>query len=75
MISLPTRVITFKADIDLIEKIDKLAKMLGSTRSDIIRMAVIYYIRNIENEELKKIIEIKPLAYKVKSPRHYLLRK
>lgn len=45
---MPARVITFKADDELIEKLDKLAKMLGETRSNIIRRAVIRYIESGE---------------------------
>ena len=45
---MPARVITFKADDELIEKLDKLAKMLGETRSNIIRKAVLRYIESGE---------------------------
>ncbi len=45
---MPMRIITFKAEEDLIEKIDLLAKMLGETRSDIIRTALTTYIAEIE---------------------------
>lgn len=45
---MPARVITFKADDELIEKLDKLAKILGETRSNIIRKAVIRYIESGE---------------------------
>lgn len=57
---MPSRVITFKADDELVEKIDKLAKMLGETRSNIIRKAVIRYIRDngfIDSERGEDIIE------------------
>ncbi len=34
------RVVTFKADPELIEKLDRLAKTLGKTRSELIREAI-----------------------------------
>jgi len=52
------RVITFKADEELIEKIDLIAKRSGRSRSDIIRYAILTYIRDIENIQ-KKVIKRK----------------
>ncbi|WFO75396.1 CopG family transcriptional regulator [Desulfurococcaceae archaeon MEX13E-LK6-19] len=58
---MPTRVITFKADDELIEKIDKLAKMLGESRSNIIRKAVLRYIKDnsilVEDERKPEVVE------------------
>ncbi len=42
------RVITFKADPELIEKLDRLAKLRGKTRSELIREA----IQALVNEDL-----------------------
>lgn len=58
MIKTPMRVITFKADEKLIEKIDLIAKRCGRSRSDIIRYAILTYIRTIERSK-KKTIELK----------------
>ncbi len=52
------RVITFKADEELIEKIDLIAKRSGRSRSDIIRYAILTYIRDIESSQ-KKIVKRK----------------
>lgn len=52
------RVITFKADEELIEKIDLIAKRSGRSRSDIIRYAILTYIRDIENIQ-KKVVKRK----------------
>ena len=52
------RVITFKADEELIEKIDLVAKRSGRSRSDIIRYAILTYIRDIESSQ-KKIVKRK----------------
>ncbi len=46
---MPTRIVTFKAEEDLVEKLDHLAKKLGGTRSDIIRMALMNYLREIQD--------------------------
>ncbi len=45
------RVITFKADEELIEKIDLIARETGRSRSDIIRYAIITYIRELEGRD------------------------
>lgn len=58
MIKTPMRVITFKADEKLIEKIDLIAKRSGRSRSDIIRYAILTYIHAIEGSK-KKTIELK----------------
>lgn len=39
------RVYTFKAPAELIEKLDRLAQMMGTTRSDLIRRAIELYIK------------------------------
>ncbi|MET1128555.1 MAG: ribbon-helix-helix protein, CopG family [Thermoproteota archaeon] len=39
------RVITFKADEDLLEKLDSVARLKGVTRSEAIRRAIELYIR------------------------------
>ncbi len=52
------RVITFKADEELIEKIDLIAKRSGRSRSDIIRYAILTYIRDIESSQ-RKIVKRK----------------
>lgn len=67
------RVVTFKADEELVERIDVLAHRLGLHRSEIIRAAVVFFINYIESanapvEELRKFIEV--LAH----GRLYLLR-
>ncbi len=52
------RVITFKADEELIEKVDLIAKRSGRSRSDIIRYAILTYIRDIESSQ-EKIVKNK----------------
>jgi len=47
------RVITFKADEELIEKIDRVARKSGRSRSDIIRHAILTYIHDIEKSQKK----------------------
>ncbi len=54
MVELPTRIITFKADEDLIKKLDYLAKKIGSTRSDIIRMAIMAYLKELDNRSKER---------------------
>jgi len=39
------RVVTFKVEEDLLEKLDSLAKLKNTTRSDIIRKAIELYLR------------------------------
>jgi len=42
------RVITFKAKEDLVEKIDNIAQLIGTSRSRIIKRALKMYIKRIE---------------------------
>jgi len=42
------KVVTFKAKEDLIEKIDDIAKLIGVSRSRIIKRALSMYIKRIE---------------------------
>ncbi|MCD6301209.1 MAG: ribbon-helix-helix protein, CopG family [Staphylothermus sp.] len=51
---MPLRVISFKADEKLLEKIDRYSAELGLTRSEFIRMAVEKYIYLLEKLEEKK---------------------
>ena len=39
------RVVTFKVDEDLLEKLDSFARLKGVTRSEIIRKAIELYLR------------------------------
>ena len=39
------RVITFKAEEDLLEKLDDLARLKGETRSEVIRQAIELYLK------------------------------
>ena len=39
------RVVTFKAEEDLLEKVDGLARLKGVTRSEVIRKALELYLR------------------------------
>ncbi|MCD6195795.1 MAG: CopG family transcriptional regulator [Thermoprotei archaeon] len=57
---MPLRVISFKADEKLLEKIDKYSAELGLTRSEFIRMAVekyIYLLGKLEEKKEKQIEE------------------
>ena len=45
------RVITFKAEEDLVELVDKTAKKLGITRSELIRSALLEYCRRVMRHE------------------------
>lgn len=47
----PSRVITFKADEELVERMDRLAQRKGLTRSEVIRRAIIMYLRMAESED------------------------
>ncbi|ADI32417.1 ribbon-helix-helix protein, CopG family [Staphylothermus hellenicus] len=51
------KVVTFKADEDLVEKIDEYASILGISRSELIRMAlerIILEMSKIEGREINK---------------------
>lgn len=53
------KVVTFKADEDLVEKIDEYASILGISRSELIRMALerlILEMAKIEDREINKEI-------------------
>ncbi len=39
------RVVTFKASVELVERLDALAERLGKSRSDVIREALEHYLR------------------------------
>jgi metal-responsive CopG/Arc/MetJ family transcriptional regulator len=44
------RIITFKLDDELLEKIDIYAQRVGVTRSEFIRQAILMYIAKLEAE-------------------------
>ncbi len=44
------RIITFKLDEDLLEKIDLLAQKTNMTRSEFIRKAILSYITKLETD-------------------------
>ncbi|ABN70236.1 CopG domain protein DNA-binding domain protein [Staphylothermus marinus F1] len=53
------KVVTFKADEDLVEKIDEYASILGISRSELIRMALerlILEMTKIEDRKINKEI-------------------
>ncbi|MDW7969109.1 MAG: ribbon-helix-helix domain-containing protein [Sulfolobales archaeon] len=54
------RVVTFKIDEILLEEVDKVAKMFGMSRSEIIRDALSSYLRSVKtvkknNVNIKKV--------------------
>ncbi|MFP3268011.1 MAG: ribbon-helix-helix domain-containing protein [Desulfurococcales archaeon] len=53
------KIITFKIDEELLERIDLLAQETGTNRSDIIRKAIILYINKMEKESSIKKPRIK----------------
>jgi len=56
------RIITFKAEENLLEKIDLTAKELGMTRSELIRLAIETFIKlraSLEQGEYTKLLEEK----------------
>jgi len=48
------KIITFKIDEELLERIDLLAQETGTNRSDIIRKAIILYVNKMEKEAMTK---------------------
>ena len=57
------RVITFKASDDLIEAMDKLARELGITRSELIKRAIAKYIaENRTGEKQPKNVRIRKVV-------------
>ncbi|AFH42253.1 hypothetical protein FFONT_0263 [Fervidicoccus fontis Kam940] len=53
------KIITFKLDEELLERIDMLAQESGTNRSDIIRKAIIMYLSKAEKESAVKKPRIK----------------
>lgn len=54
------RIVTFKIDEILLEEVDKVAKMFGMSRSEIIRDALSSYLRSVKtvkknNVNIKKV--------------------
>ena len=47
---MPMRIITFKIDDELLERLDLVAQRVGATRSELIRKAIIMYITKLENQ-------------------------
>jgi len=47
---MPMRVVTFKVDIELVDEIDRAAKRLGMSRSELIRKAIIEFLKQIDAE-------------------------
>ncbi len=47
---MPMRIITFKIDDELLERLDLVAQRIGATRSELIRKAIIMYITKLENQ-------------------------
>ena len=43
------RVVTFKLEEEILEKVDRIARREGMTRSEFIRKAIVTYIENYEN--------------------------
>ncbi|MEM0020897.1 MAG: ribbon-helix-helix domain-containing protein [Fervidicoccaceae archaeon] len=53
------KIITFKIDEELLERIDLLAQETGTNRSDIIRKAILLYVNKMEKEATIKKPRIK----------------
>ncbi len=41
------RIVTFKIEEDLLEEIDRIAREMGGSRSDVIRRALVLYISRV----------------------------
>jgi len=56
------RIVTFKIEEELLEKVDKLALKLGVSRSTIIRWAIEYYLeqksQDLEQKLRKRYVEV-----------------
>lgn len=48
------KIITFKIDEELLEKIDVVAQETNTTRSEVIRKAIIMYLSKVEKETATK---------------------
>ena len=48
------RVVTFKIQEDLLSRLNRAAETLGFSRSELIRMAIVEWLRNHEEEIAKK---------------------
>ncbi len=48
------RIVTFKIEEDLLEEIDRIAREMGGSRSDVIRRALILYVSRVSKNPRAK---------------------
>lgn len=53
------RLVTFKVEEELLEKLDKIAIQMGVSRSTVIRWAIEYYLQYLQTKAEVRVIRIK----------------
>ncbi len=57
---MPMRVVTFKADEGFLERLDRVSRILGVNRSDLIRQAIMKIVSSLDNGKTIVCLELTP---------------